>query len=246
MKKGNTAGSGDQRCYSDCQRQESLSQRRYVDLPQAGNRGSGSGWLARIVTRARRCHELWCRRCRRSWHILGRSRSDQVHHPGRAARSDATTSLVQPEGARRDQSLKKGGGGCSRLKVIEVPSAGLPEADRGRRRHRREENSFSETRGIIRAGRESGRTDETVSLMRISTAQNPLSTSSFELVEESEYDNFTAASLRRDGNVGYTAPSRRGLIFADDFPKACLMEADLINPLRLKSGPKGSKEDSWP
>jgi len=31
-----------------------------------------------------------------------------------------------------DANGQKKGGGCSRLKGIEVPSAGLPEADRGR------------------------------------------------------------------------------------------------------------------
>jgi len=50
--------------------------------------------------------------------------------------------------------------------VIEVPSAGLRSADQSRAVTREEESSLSETRGIARAGRVSGRLDGTVSPLK--------------------------------------------------------------------------------
>jgi len=41
----------------------------------------------------------------------------------------------------------------------EEKPAGPPQADRGRTKHREEESLLSETRGVVRAGRVSGRTD---------------------------------------------------------------------------------------
>jgi len=69
-----------------------------------------------------------------------------------------------PSAAGTRQWVVVSGGGYLRLKGIEVPSAELPEADRGRAKLRGEENLFSETRGIVRAGRESGRSDGADSL----------------------------------------------------------------------------------